>query len=270
MLPLLGLAGEAATLLTAYKKYLRDGDAYLLYKEEIAEELGDTLWYLSTLASHYGLALGEIARDNLAKTTARFMPHVTLKNFDAGYPLTEQFPREFEALLVEDSGSVSLFRAQDGRQIGDPLTNNAYDDDGYRWHDALHLAFVAVLGWSPTIRGLLRLKRKSNPTVDEVEDGGRAIVIDEAITAFAFEYARGHNMLAGANAVDYSVLRTIKMLTSRLEVAERTAHDWERTLLTGFGVFRQVRDAGGGKLLLNLDNRTIRFESLSESSWPKQ
>lgn len=50
ILPLLGLAGEAATLLSAYKKHLRDGPAYTLYKEEVAEELGDTLWYLSTVA----------------------------------------------------------------------------------------------------------------------------------------------------------------------------------------------------------------------------
>jgi len=43
---LLGLAGEAGTLLSEYKKHLRDGDAHQLHKERVAEELGDLLWYL--------------------------------------------------------------------------------------------------------------------------------------------------------------------------------------------------------------------------------
>jgi len=73
-----------------------------------------------------------------------------------------------------------------GEKIGDELTDNAYKDDGYRFHDVFHSAYVAILGWSPVIRKLLKRKRKRKPRVDEVEDGGRAGVIDEAISAIVF------------------------------------------------------------------------------------
>lgn len=261
LLPLLGLAGEAATLLSAYKKHLRDGPVYSLYKEEVAEELGDTLWYLSTMASHYGLRLSEIASENLEKTANRFTQQVTIKNLDADYPDGERFPRKMEFKFVEINGSVNVLVVNNGEPFGNPIRNNAYDDDGYRFHDALHLAFVAVLGWSPTVRGLLHLKRRSREAINEVEDGGRAIVIDEGIAAYVFEYARAHNMLDGARAIDYGVLRTIRTLTARLEVSVRTAYDWEQAILAGLSAFRQLRDARGGFLSLDLDARTIVFRA---------
>jgi hypothetical protein len=43
------------------------------------------------------------------------------------------------------------------------LNRNSRRIDAYRFHDAIHLGFMAVLGWSPTMRALLRLKRKSSP-----------------------------------------------------------------------------------------------------------
>ena len=42
------------------------------------------------------------------------------------------------------------------------------------FHDVFHLAYAAVLGWSPTTRALLKIKRKSRPEIDENEDGARA------------------------------------------------------------------------------------------------
>ena len=43
VVPMLGLAGETGQLLSEYKKHLRDGDAHRLFKERVAEELGDLL-----------------------------------------------------------------------------------------------------------------------------------------------------------------------------------------------------------------------------------
>ena len=39
IIPLLGLAGEVGTLLSEYKKHLRDGKAHRLFHERLAEEL---------------------------------------------------------------------------------------------------------------------------------------------------------------------------------------------------------------------------------------
>ena len=146
-----------------------------------------------------------------------------------------------------------------GKQIGDDLTDNADDPDGYRFHDVFHLGYVAVLGWSPVIRKLLKKKRKSVPQVDEVQDGGRAQVLDEGVAALVFDYAKEHRWLEGVSDLDYKLLRTIKGVTSLLEVRERSLGEWQRAILVGFEVWRQVLSAGGGKLLVDQDAKSLTF-----------
>ena len=195
--PLLGLAGEAGELLTEYKKHLRDGPAYRLFQERVAEELGDLLWYLSNLASKFGLELDEVAELNLKKTRERWLESTrcTLESFDSDFPEHERLPRRFEVELrsVEIDGRKKMRALIDGEQVGDDLTDNAYDRDGYRFHDVFHYAFAAMLGWSPVVRGLLNRKRKSRSEVDEVEDGGRAAAIEEGISAIIFDHAKGRS-----------------------------------------------------------------------------
>ncbi|MEP4336801.1 MAG: pyrophosphatase, partial [Roseobacter sp.] len=43
MVPLLGLAGETGSLLSEFKKYLRQGDIYKPFEQQVTEELGDIL-----------------------------------------------------------------------------------------------------------------------------------------------------------------------------------------------------------------------------------
>jgi hypothetical protein len=177
------------------------------------------------------------------------------------YSEHERLPRRFEAQLVEsregDSLKVRLYT--DGRQIGDPLTDNTYAPDDYRFHDAFHLAHAAVLGWSPVIRSLLKRKRKSRPEVDEVEDGGRAIAIEEGLSAIIFDYARRRAFLEGVTALDSGLLRTVKDVTSHLEVSRCTYGDWEAAVLRGFAVWRDVVKHRGGRVGVNLDERSVRF-----------
>jgi NTP pyrophosphatase (non-canonical NTP hydrolase) len=72
VVPLLGLAGEAGSLLTEYKKHFRDDDAYRIFTERIAEELGDILWYMANIATEAGLSLEEVAQGNLRKIHDRW------------------------------------------------------------------------------------------------------------------------------------------------------------------------------------------------------
>lgn len=146
-----------------------------------------------------------------------------------------------------------------GKKIGDDLTDNADDPDGYRFHDVFHLGYVAVLGWSPVIRKLLKRKRKSDPQVDEVQDGGRAQVIDEGVSALVFEYARDHNWLEGVTDLDYQLLRTIKGITLLFEVRERSMGEWQRAILIGFEVWRQVLANSGGRILVDLDAKELKY-----------
>ena len=59
-------------------------------------------------------------------------------------------------------------------------------------------------------------------------DCGRAAVIEEGISALAFDYARRHRMLEGVGRLDFQLLRTIKDMTSHLEVSRRTTGEWWR------------------------------------------
>jgi NTP pyrophosphatase (non-canonical NTP hydrolase) len=266
VMPLLGMAGEVGSLLVEYKKRLRDGPAHVQFEEQIAEELGDILWYAANLATKFGLELSDIAERNLAKTADRWgkldesgspSDH---RLFDEGFPTDEQLPRRFVAEIQdidEGGGKVRVRLLVDGTQVGDKLTDNAYEDDGYRFHDVLHLSHMALLAWSPTLRSKMHRKRRSTPEIDEVEDGGRAIVIDEAVVAFVFDYARRHNFLDGVERLDYALLRTIKALTSGLEVAARSAHEWEQAILTGYAVWRQVRADHGGIVDVDLEQRRL-------------
>ena len=102
VVPLLGLAGEAGSLLTLYKKWLRDGDAYQIVGERLEEELGDILWYLATIARRSGINLSDVAQKNLQKTQGRWLPQSTTPQlFDEGFPPNEQLPREFVAEIRE-------------------------------------------------------------------------------------------------------------------------------------------------------------------------
>ena len=262
IVPLLGLAGEAGELLSEYKKHLRDGDSHLLFKSRISEELGDLLWYIANVAEKFNLKLEDIANQNLHKTQDRWGSQNTADLiFDAQYEEHERFPRKFEVELkkVVIDGKEKIQPCIDGILIGDPLTDNADDPDGYRFHDVFHLGYVAVLGWSPVIRKLMKRKRKSVEKVDEVEDGGRAQVIDEAISALIFDYAKEHNSLESVPDVDYQLLRTIKGFTSRLEVKQRNMGEGQRAILLGFKVWRQVRANEGGRILVDLDAKELTY-----------
>ena len=128
------------------------------------------------------------------------------------------------------------------RFFAQSITDNAYCPDGYRFHDVFHFAYASVLGWSPITRALLQRKRRSRPLLNEVEDGGRAAVIEEGVVALAFEYARRHHFLDGVAALDSQLLRTIKDMTAHLEVRRCTTGDWEQAILQGFErVARGVR-----------------------------
>ena len=260
-IPLLGLVGEAGELLSEYKKRLRRGEGYRLFNERVKEELGDLLWYLSNVASKFDLSLSEVAKSNLEKIQQRWLGAVTdaadYQMLDEDFPEGEQFPRRGEIVLkLDNTGRAQMWF--EGATLGSPLTDNQYERDEYRFHDVFHLAYMATLGWSPVIRRLLGRKRKSVPHVDEIEDGARAIIIDETISNFIFLYSEEHGF-AVEGGIGWEALRTIKGLTRHLEVNTRSEGDWERAVICGFNVWKAVRDAGGGVLHFDLSQRLLEF-----------
>jgi hypothetical protein len=145
--------------------------------------------------------------------------------------------------------------------VGNTFRDNSYDDDGYRFHDVFHFAYAAVLGWSPVVRAILSSKRRSTPQIDEIEDGGRAIAIEEAIAAFVFDNARKFAFFENIETVDYSMLKIIKSLTAGLEVRARASLEWEKAILDGFKIWRRIQKNRGGILSADLSKGTISLVS---------
>ena len=115
--------------------------------------------------------------------------------FDHEYPCTEQIPRIMRVNITSQNGRA--LTTINGETFGNPLTDNRPVDDGYRYHDVFHIAHATHLGCSPTLRGPLRKKRRSSPRVHEAQDGRRAIVIEEGLTALVFSYAERHSLRHG-------------------------------------------------------------------------
>jgi len=277
MVPLLGLAGEAGSLLSEYKKWLREGDRYKPFTDQVSEEIGDILWYLANIADKAGLDLQDIAEENLAKLQDRWgstsdpstqLFPTTHDRYDSHFPENERLPTILRVTFrpVEHNGRMKLEISREGQPFGDPLTDNSHVDDGYRFHDVFHLTMAILLGWSPIVRRLMKVKRKTIPQVDEVEDGARAAATEEAITALAFGYARDYSLFKGATSVEYELLRAIKLTTRSFEVRDKSYRDWEEAILAAFGVWRQMIENNGGVFVGDASRRLVAYEALPDGA----
>jgi NTP pyrophosphatase (non-canonical NTP hydrolase) len=239
-----------------------DNEFFAVDGANLADPLWETAQMLLHAIAREGLALSDVLEENLRKTKGLFgeisgaAPHR-----DAHCPEYEQLPRTGGIEFIErPRGSLpEVLLRMNGLTIGDRLTDNAADPDGYRFHDALHLGYVAVLGWSPVTRALLRLKRKSDHTLDEQQDGARAIIIEEAITQQIFNQARDHKLFENIERLDYGLLKWVTKMVRGLEVEGCSAVEWQRAILEGYRAFRLLKDHGGGFLTIDAAHRSLRY-----------
>jgi hypothetical protein len=209
------------------------------------------------------LSFSDVARGNLRKARGAFLePRLEdLVDFDAGFEIEEQLPRKFK-IRVKQRDSGRSYIQWNGVFIGDPLTDNIADPDGYRFHDVFHFAYAAILHWSPVMRALIKQKRKSKPEYDEAQDSGRAIVVEEGLTAWIFTRAKELNFFEGQERISLGILKTIGEFVAGYEVSKCPLKLWERAILDGYRVFRQLRDAQGGWIIGDRALRTICYAPL--------
>ncbi len=244
----------------------------------LAELLAD----LVTVAWMFNLQFADVVRANLEKFESRWPQSGAqyIAPFDSTSPPHERFERKFEVHFIqrfynEGQDNERPYVIQQMRQvnIGDRLTDNRTEPDGYRFHDVFHLAYVAHLGWSPVIRALLKLKRKSDPKLDENEDGARAAIIEEGIATWIFNHADRHEFYENTEVskLEYDLLKQVHDMVEGYEVAACPLWQWERAILEGFKVFRQLREAGSGIVTVDMDAHSITFAALDltlESALP--
>jgi len=265
-----GLTEKVGTIAACFKKRIRDGNAYGPFKTDVGNCVGDALWYLSSVCSHLGISLDDVALRNIASTEARWnRPDGTQaalfsSMFDQEYPETEQLPRLFRARFVEQAVSplswLPMTEVWVGEQrFGDAIDDNSASGDNYRFHDILHLANAAHLGWSPVVRALLHRKRKSNPRVDKYEDGARACDREEALASLIHNEAKRNSYFEGAEAIDTSFLIQVTATVADLEVSGRSLADWQHCILDAYRVFRLLRANHGGLVEVSLVDRSLQF-----------
>jgi len=218
--------------------------------------------YLQALQAAH-VSFSKIVHINIKKARGRFLDPNTLllPTFDSDFLDEERLPNNFEISITQRKSGRSYLR-WNGVFIGDPLTDNILDPDGYRFHDVFHLAHAAILHWSPTFRALIKHKRKSDPKVDEAQDGGRAIVVEEGLTAWVYSRAKHLNYFDGRGSISFDLLKTVQQFVQGYEVEECPLKLWERAILDGYEVFRQVRDNNGGIVIGDREARTITFKPI--------
>lgn len=354
---LLGLFGEAGSLLSEAKKKQRDSTSYLGYAEAVAEEIGDVLWYLAAVVRRSKLTLSEIStpalaghsptgdeltfhslqpahmplakaptpqfeqtllalagdigtlvndyqlgllkghkavvRDRLTAVMQRLtqaanesgvtLEGAAIKNlhkifdrwpqdrtypapFDAEMDAEERLPRRMTIDVFERKvrGQKYVFQRSRGVYVGDRLTDNARTPDDFRFHDVFHYAYVAVLGWSPVIRALLRLKRKSDPKLDEAQDGARAILIEEGVTTWIFGQAQQLKLFEGVKrgGLPLDMLKHVRQFVAGYESEDLPLWLWEDAILQGYAAFRFLKANRRGRVLIDFEKRQLRVKEL--------
>ena len=210
------------------------------------------------------VVFAEVVRQNMFKTRGRFVTpdFAKLPTFDDRFHEDQRLPEHFEITIDQRRNNRSYLR-MNGVFIGDPLTDNIQDPDGYRFHDVFHFAHAAILHWSPTFRALIKHKRKDDPKVDEAQDGGRAIVVEEGLTAWIFSRAKRLNFFEGQNTISFDLLKTVQQFVTGYEVDACPLSLWEIAILKGYEVFREVKRNYGGVVVCDRSARTISYKPLT-------
>jgi NTP pyrophosphatase (non-canonical NTP hydrolase) len=269
-----GLAGEAGSVVSEAKKWFREGERPAGLPRRVAEELGDLLWYVAAVANRLELDLDVVAAENLVKTSQIFTQDVPPPSaYDDGWPTEKRLPRQMQVRFTEDnSGPVPIVRMEplgeladrvqrerQRKQLGDSLDDNAAIDDGYRYHDVIHLAHAGVLGWSPVLRSLMGAKRKDGDgEADRIQDGARAIAIEEGLAAFVFNFLEPDGFVATEELLSWDLVTHVRRTVRGLEVEDQPPVAWRSTYRQAFEVFRRLHADRGGVVEVDLDSQTVR------------
>jgi hypothetical protein len=217
-------------------------------------------------ANEAGVTLEAAAVKNLGKIFDRWPRQwVYPAPLDETAESEEQLPRDLYVDVFERKvrDQTYVFQRCNGVNIGDRLTDNAMTADDYRFHDVFHYAYVAVLTWSPVIRALFSLNRKSDPKIDEAQDGARAILIEEGVATWIFGQAVALDLFVGVKAgeLPFDMLKHVRQFVAGYEAEHIPLWLWEDAILQGYAAFRFLREHRRGRLHIDTNNRRLTIET---------
>lgn len=259
---LLKLAGETGLLVTDYEAGRLESN-----QAALAGRLVAVMRALVQAANEAGVTLEAAAAANIQKIFDRWpQEKIYPAPLDEGAVEFERLPRDLTIDIFERevAGKLYVFQRCNGLNIGDRLTDNAMAPDDYRFHDVFHYAYVAVLTWSPVIRSLFRIKRKSDLKVDEAEDGARAGLIEEGIATWIFGQAKGLEFFAGIGPGDlpFGMLKHVRQFVGGYEAARCPLWLWEEAILQGYEAFRFLKDKRRGRVHIDMGRRQLTIQDI--------
>jgi NTP pyrophosphatase (non-canonical NTP hydrolase) len=258
---LMYLAEAVGSLITAQRQYVR-----LSHKPTLYSAYTKVLRRMVDVANRVGLTLDAVAKANLAKTSDRWpedRQHGFPASFDSTFPRYERLPRKISFDIREvkyDEDDYFVYQSCGKVHIGDRLTDNIEYSDDYRFHDVFHYAYAAVIGWSPVLRAILKVKRKSVKEFDHNQDGARAILIEEGLAALIYNEAKQEGGLFGdveRGKLSFDLLKTIRSFVQGYEVKDVPYWVWEEAILQGFEAFRYLVEHRKGRVTIDYANRRL-------------
>ncbi len=234
-------------------------------RDNLSAHLVEIFRALTKAADIADIDLAYAASLNVKKIHSRWpRKRIFTPLFDESFNTLEQLPRKIKMHIIEVKKAKKTYVIQqcNGINIGSALTDNRMEDDDYRFHDVFHLSNAAILGWSPVLRALFKVKRKSQPKIDNSEDGLRAILIEEGISTLIFHHAARLKHFKSIKSLDYSLLKLIPQFVRGYEVEQCPLWQWEKAILDGFSAFRQLRKHRRGIITADLTRRSISFNVL--------
>lgn len=79
------------------------------------------------------------------------------------------------------------------------------------------------------------------------------------MAAFVFNYAEERDFRFDDEQLDWSLVKHIRRTVRGLEIADAPAMAWGRAYARAFDVFLQLREAGGGLVSGDLEERSLTF-----------
>ncbi len=234
--------------------------------------VGEIIWHLAAIASLCRKPLEEIVKGNVSKVSFREDRGKPTQLHDAYSNKGERFPRKMAIVFLTIGKGVSQMYFK-GKPIGDPLTDNNREDDGYRFHDVMHIANAAHLGWSPVLRKMLARKRKQEIQTDEVEDGARGQLEEEVIVKLIHSEGKRaarsrppnqrqegpERLFVSEEEISFNFLKTLRSYTEYLEPKANKDWEWVSTILEGYDVFHRLRLEEQGTVTADLHSRRLTF-----------
>ncbi len=175
----------------------------------------------------------------------------------------DPLPIKFDLTLVANASDDSVAMFFDNRQIGLELQDQVHDSDDFRYHDVFHAVFAAVLGWSPVLRLLMGFRREGNFETLLIDDGNRAIIVEEAIVELVICTYRRYGKLDQSQLANLA--SNAMLLTAQLEVSSVSEQRWYDALSTGVSLWLEVKELSSCRLTIDRQKQSVSHLGLRKS-----